>query len=223
MFLTLVNSRVSIVRMMSAASRMARVVSLKNAVQSTTTRSCDRRSVSRIFLTPAAVDQLRRLRRGRREEDADAGGVIDHERVDGVELAQFKLGNEVGDGLRLRVQVEEHAHVAELEGRVDDHDLLVEHRRGRDSEVDRHGRATDAALGAENGDDQARLPLVQPGDRNGAIDRRGGGPRGTQPAHLVALASIRMLSQPLLIGSTRRAQPDRALRGWSARACQCAR
>ena len=46
MFLMLVISRLSIVRIMSAASRIASVVSLKYAVQSTTTRSCVSRSAS---------------------------------------------------------------------------------------------------------------------------------------------------------------------------------
>ena len=46
MFLMLVISRLSIVRITSAVSRIASVVSLKNAVQSTITRSCVNRSVS---------------------------------------------------------------------------------------------------------------------------------------------------------------------------------
>ena len=72
MFLMLVISRLSIVRIISAASRMASVVSLKNAVQSTTTRSCVRRSVSRTFLTPAGVISSAISGRGRGEQDPDA-------------------------------------------------------------------------------------------------------------------------------------------------------
>ncbi len=55
MFLMLVISRLSIVRMMSAVSRIASVVSLKYAVQSTTTRSCVLRSASMTRLMPDGV------------------------------------------------------------------------------------------------------------------------------------------------------------------------
>ena len=144
---------------MSAASRIARVVSLKNAVQSTTTRSWVRRSASMTRLMPGRRDELGHLGRRRRQQDADAGRVVDHERVDRLDLVAglLELRDEVGDGLVLGVQVEQYADVAELEGAVDDDDPLAELGGGRDGQVDGHGRATDAALRAEHGHDLAGL------------------------------------------------------------------
>ena len=163
MFLMLVISRLSIVRMMSAESRIARVVSLKKAVQSTTTRSCVARSASRTRLTPDRRDELGHLRRWRREEDADAGRVVDDERIDRLDLVAglLELRHEVRDRLVLRVEVEQHADVAELEGAVDEDDLLAELRGRSDGHVDRDRRPSDAALGAE----QARRPC--PAHRSG--------------------------------------------------------
>ena len=61
MFLMDVISSDSIVRTVSARSRIARVVSLNDAMQSTTTRSCVMRSVSSDALGAVRRDQLRHL------------------------------------------------------------------------------------------------------------------------------------------------------------------
>ena len=159
MFLMLVISRLSIVRIVSAESRIASVVSLKNDVQSTTTSSCVRRSASITRLIAGRRDQLGHLRARRGEQHPDAGGVVDHERVDRLDLVTglLELGDEVGDRLVLRVQVEQDADVAELERAVDEDDLLAELGRRGDGEVDGQGRPADAALGAEDRDDLAGL------------------------------------------------------------------
>ena len=68
MFLTLVISSVSSVRIISASSRTASVGSLKLDGQSTTTRSNSLRSLSSTLLDRRRVDQLRLLGRGRGEE-----------------------------------------------------------------------------------------------------------------------------------------------------------
>ena len=70
---------------------------------------------------------------------------------------RLELGDEVGDRLVLRVQVEQDADVAELERAVDEDDLLAELGRGGDGQVDREGRPADAALRAEDRDDPAGL------------------------------------------------------------------
>ena len=182
----LVISRLSIVRMTSAASRMASVVSLKNAVQSTTTRSWVGAERLEHLLDAARRDHLGHLRGRRREQHPDAGGVVDHEGVDRLDSPALELGDEVGDRLALGVQVEQDAHVAELEGAVHEDDLLAELGRGGDREVDRDGGAADAALGAEDRDDLAGLAAGSP-DRC----RVGCAPawRRRDPARLVALAS----------------------------------
>ena len=118
-------------------------------------------------------DQLGHLGRRRREQDPDAGRVVDDEGVDRLDLvAGLELGDEVGDRLVLRVQVEQDADVAELERAVDEDDLLAELGGGRDGQVDRDRRPADAALRAEDGDDLAGLA----GSRLGAVppwpDRR---------------------------------------------------
>ena len=158
MFLMLVISRLSIVRIVSAASRIASVVSLKNAVQSTTTRSCVRRSASMMRLMPDGVISSAISGVGGASRTRMPGRVVDHERVDRLDLVAglLELGHEVGDRLVLRVQVQQDADVAELEGAVDEDDLLAELGGGGDREVDRDRGPADAALGAEDGDDRGR-------------------------------------------------------------------
>ena len=109
-------------------------------------------------LMPAGVISSAISGRRRGEQDPDAGRVVDDERVERLELAGLlELGHEVGDRLVLRVQVEQDADVAELERAVDEDDLLAELGRGGDGQVDRDRRPADAALGAEDGDDDAGL------------------------------------------------------------------
>ena len=100
----------------------------------------------------------------------------------------LELGDEVGDRLVLRVEVEQHADVAELERAVDEHDLLAQLGGGRDGEVDRERRAADAALRAEDGDDLAGLAGLASGRCRAAAAGRGRG--DGDPAQLLALARV---------------------------------
>ena len=93
-------------------------------------------------------------------------------------FAGFDLGDEVGDRLVLRIEVQQHADVTELEGAVDHDDLLAELGDRRDGHVDRDGGLADPALRAEDRDDHARLagagpcvavPLLDAGAATGAI------------------------------------------------------
>ena len=146
---------------MSAESRIASVVSLKYAVQSTMTRSCVMRSASMTCLTPAGVMSSAISGDGgasRTRMPAEWLMTKVSMRLDLV--AGLELGDEVGDRLVLRVQVEQDADVAELERAVDEDDLLAQLGGGRDGQVDRDGRPADAALGAEDRDDLAGLAAV---------------------------------------------------------------
>ena len=157
MFLMLVISRLSSVRITSAASRTARVVSLKYDVQSTTTRSCVRRSASRTFLTPSAVISSAISGDGGASSTRTPEEWLIRNVSSDSSVAGLELGDEVRDRLVLGVQVEQDADVAELERGVDEDDLLAELRGRGDGEVDRDRRPADAALGAEDRDDLAGL------------------------------------------------------------------
>ena len=85
MFLILVISRLSIVRITSAASRMASVVSLKYDGAVDDDEVVVRAQRLEDLLDAGGGDHLGRLGRRRREQDADAGGVVDQERVERVE------------------------------------------------------------------------------------------------------------------------------------------
>ena len=114
--------------------------------------------------------------------------MVDDERVDRLELARVQLGHEVGDRLVLRVEVEQDADVAELEGAVDEDRLLAELGGGRDREVDRDRRSADPALGAEHRDQLAGFAVGAPcGSRGG----RGDGVVGDgDPALLLAFPRV---------------------------------
>src|SRR6185437_8691637 len=56
---------------------------------------------------------------------------------------------------------------------VHDRDALAELGRRSDREVDREGRPTDAALGAEDRDDEARLATVRTGGTRATAGRDG--------------------------------------------------
>jgi hypothetical protein len=112
--------------------------------------------------------------------------VVDDEHVERVEL----VGPSWGAGrhrLALRVQVEQDPDIAELERRIDQHDLLAEVGGRRDRQVHRDGRSTDAALGAEDRDDPTRIAAAvarrRTATRTGRRDRH-----GRHAAGLVALA-----------------------------------
>jgi len=134
-------------------------------------------------------DQLGHLRRGRGQQDADPGRVVDDERVERVGFAGIELGDQVRDRLVLRVQVEQHADVAELEGAVHQDDRLAELRRRGHRKVDRDRRPADAALRAEDRDD---LPI--PTAVLGSVRRRPDGDPGDRhrahPAELLLLARV---------------------------------
>ncbi len=98
-------------------------------------------------------------------------------------------GHEVGDRLVLGIEVEQDAHVAELERAIDEDDLLAQFRGGGDRHVHRDRRASDAALGAEQRDDQARLAAgVRPDRARGLGRGRDGEPTGLLPFAGVDLA-----------------------------------
>ena len=74
------------------------------------------------------------------------------------------LAQHVHDGLVAWVEVEQHAHVAELEAGVHERDRATLVGRDGDREVDRERGPADPALGREEGDDPAR-PRAPPGAR----------------------------------------------------------
>ena len=143
------------------------------------------------LLDAAGGDQLGHLGRRRREQDPDAGRVVDDERVDRLELAGLELGDEVGDRLVLRVQVEQDADVAELERAVHEDDLLAELGGRGDGQVDRDRRPADAALRAEDRDDDAGLAGLAGRRRGRAAGAATAAGDGGHPALLVALAGAR--------------------------------
>ena len=73
-----------------------------------------------------------------------------------VGVAVWSSRSAVGDGLVLRVEVEQHADVTELEAAVDERDALVQLSLGSNREVDGQRRAADTALGREERDDLPR-------------------------------------------------------------------
>ena len=102
-----------------------------------------------------------------------------------LELAGLELGHEVRDRLVLGVEVEQDADVAELERAVHEDDPLAELRGGGDGQVDRDRRPADAALGAEDGDDQPGSPSPSP---RPSPCRRTAAAGDADPALLLALA-----------------------------------
>ena len=91
----------------------------------------------------------------RGEQHSDPGGVTNedlvHERrVDRVDVVQ-QVGDAVGAS-----QVERDADVAELEVKIDQRDRCLAAMRERHGEVGGDRRASDAALGAVNGDHRGR-------------------------------------------------------------------
>ena len=175
-------------RMVSAESRIASVVSLKKA------GAVDHdelvREAQRLDhpLDTGRRDELGHLGAGRREQHADAGRMVDHQRVDRLDLVAglFELRDEVGDRLVLRIEVQEDPDIAELERAIDEDDLLAELGGRGDGQVDRQRRAADAALGAEHGDDLAGVASRRRARAARAVTRLGGDHR--HPRHLLALA-----------------------------------
>jgi hypothetical protein len=144
-------------------------------------------------------DELGHLGAGRRHQHAHPRRVLDERRLERLEIARRgHLAHDVGDRLVLRVEVEQHADVAELEPAVDERDAQVELRPGRDREVDRQRRPSDTALGREEADDLA-VPAAQ--------RRRCGAGRGCRPARWRRGPS----------SAARADRPD----GWMPRARRC--
>ena len=187
MFLMLVISRVSTVRITSARSRMASVVSLNDAEQSTMTRSCVPAEHLEDLLDAGRRDQLGHLRAraGRAGPGRPRSGSIMNVSSDLGLAAGLELGDEVGDRLVLGVEVEQDADVAELERAVDEGDLLAELGGRGDGQVDGDRGPADAALGAEDGDDLAGLagPAPRPAAGDGGRRTRLGllAARGRRP------------------------------------------
>src|ERR1035437_1990014 len=78
------------------------------------------------------------------------------ERLDRIGVAALlELENELGHGLVLGVEVEQDRHIAKLERRIDECDLLAQFRSSRHGQVYGDSRPTDAALRAEDGHDPA--------------------------------------------------------------------
>ena len=102
--------------------RQRRVVEVGGAVDDDELVSCAERLQD--VLHARRRDHLGHLRRGRREQDADARRMVDDEGVDRLQLTRFELRHEVGDRLVLRVEVEQDPDVAELEGAVHQDDRL---------------------------------------------------------------------------------------------------
>ena len=179
MFLIDVISSDSIVRTVSAVSRIASVVSLKDDMQSTTTRSCVARSASSMRLAPAGViSSAISGDGGASSTRMPAEWLIRNVSSDSSSPA-LELGDEVRDRLVLGVEVEQDADVAELERGVHEAVALAELGGRGDREVDGERRAADAALGAEHGDDATGLAALALGLRP---DRDGRAATGRRPA-----------------------------------------
>ncbi len=105
------------------------------------------------------MDQLRGLRRRRRQQQVDPRVVLDHDLADEVDIDR-RRGHEVDDALAIEPEIEEDAVVAELQVAIDQCDLAPELAMERDRGVDRDGRRPHPALGAV--------------ERQGATERRPG-------------------------------------------------
>ena len=132
-------------------------------------------------------DQLRHLRAGRCQQHADAGAVADERAVDHVHVAVGDVAQDVHDGLVLGVEVEQDAHVAELEAGIHEGDRLAQLRGQGHGEVDRERGAAHAALGREERHHPTRVALDGQGQR-----RVGRSRLGHHPAVLLALASVHL-------------------------------
>ena len=127
------------------------------------------------------------LGRGRREQQVDAGVVLDER--PGVRRSASIGGAVTTSTIDLAVdaEVEEDPVVAELEDAVDEGDLAVELAMERDRRVDRDRRRADAALGAVEREHLARAAagrraasscgakrasrLLHPGQQLGLVER----------------------------------------------------
>src|SRR5215212_5314149 len=127
------------------------------------------------LLDRSRADELGLLRRRRGQEDPDAGGVADHEGVEGLGLAAaLELARKIRDRLVARVEVEQDADVPELERGVDQPDLLAGLRGGHGQVHGDRGPA-DAPLGAEDRDHIGRVAaavVVAPVAARRGDDRR---------------------------------------------------
>ncbi len=103
--------------------------------------------------------EVRALRGRRSEEHSDAGRMVDDDRLEDV-----TVGLATFDGVEhravLRVEVEEHAHVAELQVGVDQRDPLVRLPLEGEGEVGGNRRPTRTALRREDGDDLVVLGVL---------------------------------------------------------------
>src|ERR1035437_8180121 len=78
----------------------------------------------------------------------------EREGVDRIRIVSIlELGDELGHGLVLGVQVEQYRDIAKLKRRVDECHLLAQLRRGGHGQVDGDRGSADTALGAEYGYD----------------------------------------------------------------------
>ena len=96
-------------------------------------------------------DQVRALGRWRGEEHADSGGVVDHHRVDDVAIGLAGF-DRIHHRAVLRIQVEQNAHVAELQVGVHQADAAPRLAVECDSQVGGDRGPPGSALRGEDGD-----------------------------------------------------------------------
>ena len=118
------------------------------------------------------VDELGGLGRRRREQQVDAGVVLDHDRLDQVGVDRG-CRHDVDDALAIEPEVEEDPMVAELQVAVDQADLAPELAMERDRGVDRDRRRADPALGRIERQDATHRRLGQQGVARARTGRAG--------------------------------------------------